>query len=686
MPTFEPKDIRNVILLGHSGSGKTSLAEAILFGGGAISKMGNVGEGNTASDYNEDEKERKCSLSSSLLSFVSGGIKVNMIDTPGYTDFVGEIVGGLRAVEANVVVVNATGGVEFGTERGHKMSKEKGVASLFFINKLDKEYADFDHCVEAIRKRFGKNCVPLAYPIGKESSFSGVVSLLNRQGMDKLSEEEKAKSKFALDLLSEAVAETDDVLLEKYLEKGELSADEIKGALRKAFAEGKLIPILCGSSTGDIGVKELIDVIVNHLPSPADRPKCEATNPANSEKVELEMNPSGPFAALVFKTLSDPYLGQISIFKVFSGKLQTNSGFYNVTKGAREKSGPLFTLVGKAQTSLESIQAGDIGCMAKLKETDTDDSLGDEKNPLKLDEIRFPEPAISYSLKPKTRMDEEKISTALHKLVAEDPTFKTTRDEQTKELIVSGMGDMHIGMMINRMKVRYGVAVDMGTPKVAYKETILGKGGSQYRHKKQTGGAGQFAEVWMRIEPLPRGGGFEFADEIKGGSIPGPFIVSCEKGVRGALQSGVLAGFPVVDVRAIIYDGKTHPVDSKDIAFQIAGRRAFKECMQKARPVILEPIMDVEFVVPEEFMGDIAGSLNQRRGRVMGMEAGDGSQTIKAKVPLDEMYKYVNEMKSITGGRGTYTMTFSHYEIVPSHLAQGIVDVAKQTKAEEAEA
>lgn len=685
MASFEAKDIRNVILLGHSGCGKTSVAEALLHDGGAIPKMGQVSDGSTVSDYNEDEKERKCSLGSSLVCFVTGSRKVNMIDTPGYTDFVGEIVGGLRAADASIVVVNATGGLEIGTERAVKMSKEKGVPCIFFINKMDKEHADFGKCVDALNKRFGKVCVPVAYPIGAESSFKAVANLITRQGMDALSEADKLEAEVVLGALSEAVAETDDSLLEKYLDKGGLSADEVKGAFRKAVAECKVYPILCGSAVKNIGVKELLDLIVNYGPSPLDRPKVEAAKPDSAEKMVIELNPTGPFSALVFKTLSDPFLGQISIFRVFSGRLQSTGAFYNVTKGVREKIGQLFGLLGKTQVPMESAQAGDIACVAKLKETETGDSISDEKNQVKFDDIQFPEPAISFSLKPKSRSDEDKISNALHKLTAEDPTFKVTRDEQTKEMIASGMGDMHINMMIARMGARYGVHVDLGTPKVPYKETITGKGDAQYRHKKQTGGAGQFAEVWMRIEPLPRGTGFEFVDDVVGGAIPRPFVVSCEKGIKTAIQSGVMAGFPVVDVRAIVYDGKTHPVDSKDIAFQTAARQAFKESMQKARPVILEPIMDVDIIVPDEFMGDITGSLNSRRGRIMGMEPGDGTQTIKAKVPLEEMYKYVNELKSITGGRGTYSMSFSHYEVVPSNLVQAIVDKAKQSKKEEAE-
>ncbi|MCX5797609.1 MAG: elongation factor G [Elusimicrobia bacterium] len=685
MSNVETKNIRNFILAGHSGCGKTSLAEAMLCAAGAIPRMGSVDAGNTVSDYNEDEKERHCSLSSSLMSFKAGAAKANVIDTPGYTDFVGEMIGGLRAVDASLVVVNAMGGIELGTERGYKMAKERGVAPFFFVNKLDKDNTEFDKTLEAIRKRFGKHCVALTYPQGGQSSLKGVANLLTGEGLDALAGEDKAKAQTAREQLTEAVAETDDALLEKYLEKGALSADELKGALRKAVAAGKIAPVLCGGAVPMIGIKELLDAIEAYLPSPADRPAVEATN-GSDEKKELPLDPEGPFCALVFKTLSDPYMGQISIFKVYSGKVQSNSGFYNVNKGAKEKIGPIFSLMGKNQTPMDAAAAGDIACVAKLKETSTNDCLSEEKALLKVEPIQFPEPAISFSLKPKSRADEDKISTALHKLTAEDPTFQLTRDEQTQEMIVAGMGDIHINLMINRMRMRYGVGADVGTPKVAYKETITAKGSGMYRHKKQTGGSGQFAEVWLHVEPLPRGGGFEFASAIKGGAISAPFMASCEKGIRAALNLGIQAGYPIMDVRATVYDGKMHPVDSKDIAFQIAARYAFQEGLEKARPVILEPIMDVEFVVPEQYMGDIAGSLNQRRGRVMGMEAGDGSQVIKAKVPLDEMYKYVNELKSITGGRGTYTMTFSHYETVPSHLVAGIVEQAKAAKKQEQEA
>ena len=685
MANFEAKDIRNIILLGHSSSGKTSLAESVLHAAGAIPRMGKVSDGTTVSDYNEDEKEKKHSASSSLMSFIYNSKKINIIDVPGYTDFVGEMIGGLRAADACIVVVNATGGIEIGTERAYRMAMEKGVPCIFFINMLDKENADYDKCFDDINKKFRKHCVAVDVPVGAESALKDVVNIVNRKGLDTLSDSDKEHARILADELAEAVAETDDALLEKYLDKGELSVEELDKAFKKAVIKGEVTPILCGSATRGVGIKELLDMIVNYLPSPADRPAVSVSKPDSSDKVALEMKPGGPFAALVFKTLSDPFLGQISIFKVFSGRLQSNGGFYNVNRGSKEKIGSIFSLLGKTQVPMDSVQAGDIACVAKLKETHTGDSITDEKNAVKFEEIQFPDPAISFSLKPKTRADEDKISNAIHKISAEDPTFKVTREEQTKEMIVSGMGDMHIGMMLNRMKIRYGVQVEIGTPKVAYKETIMGKGDAMYRHKKQSGGAGQFAEVWMRIEPLPRSGGFEFVNEVVGGAIPRPFIVSCEKGVKLALDSGPMAGFPVVDVRAIVYDGKTHPVDSKDIAFQTAARHAFKESILKAKPVLLEPIMDVDIVVPDEFMGDITGSLNSRRGRVMGMEPADGSQVIKAKVPLEEMYKYVNELKSITGGRGTYTMTFSHYEIVPPNLAQAIAEKTKVNKKEEEE-
>ena len=674
------EDIRNIIMLSHSHAGKTALSEAILYNGGAISKMGSVTEGTTISDYNDDEKERKSSINSAVLHTAYNNKKINIIDAPGYSDFVGEVVGGLRAVEACVLVVSAVDGWQIGTDQVFKFIKKMSLPTVIFINKMDKENANFEKALNAVIAKFGKKCVVVGYPIGAHSGFKGVANLLTKDKVSEIPSEEKSRSDKLTQSLIETAAEADDELLEKYLDKGELSSDELDTALQKGVLSGNVVPVIAGSATSNMGVKDLMDVIAKYLPSPAAK-SCEATN-SDNEKITIEPKLESTFSAQVFKTVSDLYVGQISIFKVFSGKLSSNSSFYNVSKGSSEKIGQLFFPQGKKEEPAESIIAGDIGAVAKLKNTQTGDSLANEKNQVKFDDIAFPEPAISFSIKPKTRSDEDKISNAIHKLTAEDLTFKTTRDQQTRELVASGIGDLHINVMINRMKKRYGVMVDLGTPKVAYKETISGKGEAHYKHKKQSGGAGQFAEVWLKVESLPKGSGFEFVDEIVGGAIPAQFVMSCEKGIRSALLSGVLAGFPLVDLKAIVYDGKTHPVDSKDIAFQIAAREAFKESCQKAKPTILEPIMNVEIIAPDEYMGDITGTLNSRRGRVMGMVPADGLQAIKAKIPLDEMYKYANELKSITGGRGTYTMEFSHYEAVPSNLAQAIIDRVKKVKEE----
>ena len=674
--------IRNIVLLGHSHSGKTQLSEALLVAGEAIAKPGKVDEGTTTSDYNEDEKERKISINSSILHLTKGNVKVNLIDTPGYSDFMGETASALEAADGAIIVVNAVSGIEIGTNKALKLVEENKLPSIIFITRIDKEHADFAKCIDALKNRLGKKCAMLSYPIGEEASFKGVVSLVTKEKLGELPGEEKSNAEKLAESFVENVAESDDALLEKYLDKGELEQEELKPALRKAVLESKVIPIMAGSALLNIGVKELLDCVIENMPSPSEVPAREATNPKTSEKLSISTKGSNFFSAQVFKTISDPYVGQLSVFRVFSGSISSNASFYNSSKRSSEKAGQLFILQGKEQKHIPSVSAGDIAACAKLKNTSTGDSLSTEKNPVVFPELQFPEPAISFSIKPRTRSDEDKISTALHKLTAEDMTFKILRDSQTRELVVSGMGDLHINIMIKRLQKRFGVQVDMGTPKVAYKETITSKGDAHYRHKKQSGGAGQFAEVWLRIEPLPRGTGFEFVNEVVGGAIPAAFVVSCEKGIKSAMQEGALAGFTLVDIRAIVYDGKTHPVDSKDIAFQIAARHGFKESVLKAKPVLLEPIMDVDVTIPDEYMGDITGSLNSRRGRIMGMEPGTGMQVVKAKVPLEEMYKWSNELKSLTGGRGTYTMRFSHDEVVPSNLSLGIIDKAKKAKEE----
>ncbi len=671
------KNIRNVVLLAHSGEGKTTLVENLLFKGGTIMKKGTVAEGTTVSDYNEDEKERKNSIDLAIASYEKDGLKVNLIDTPGYLDYIGEIIGGVNAADSQIMLVDAFGGVKVGTTKFWKIAKQKGLPGMIVVNKMDNENANFTKTLESIKSALGKNCVALYYPNGSGSSFSGIANILTGEGIDKLQGEDKDNAEVLSSEMVEGVAESDDALLEKYFDAGTLAPEELKPAFRKAVVDGKIIPVIPAAVEKGIGVDEIMAAIANYMPSPEDVPPTETSE----EGKTVEAKADAPFSAQVFKTISDPFAGQISIFRIKSGQASSNQVVQNSTKGAPEKLGQMFFLKGKDHINTDSVVAGDIAAVVKLKDTSTGDTLCDSKNLVKFKTINFPEPAISYSIKPKSRSDEDKISDVLTKLIAEDPSFSMLRDKQTHELVVSGMGELHLKTMINRMKGRYKVEVDIGTPKVAYKETITANGDSKYRHKKQSGGAGQFAEVWMRIEPLPRGEGFQFVDEVVGGAIPKQFLGSCEKGVIGAMDEGTVAGYPVVDVKVIVYDGKTHPVDSKDIAFQIAAAHAFRESCEKAKPSLLEPVMNVELMVPEENMGDVTGSLSTHRGRVQGMDSEGGMQIVKAQIPLAEMYTYANELKSVTAGRSTYTMAFSHYDPVPSNVAQKII--AENKKAQE---
>ncbi|MBU0684057.1 MAG: elongation factor G [Candidatus Omnitrophota bacterium] len=683
--TVSTKNIRNIVLLSHSGAGKTTLTENLLFKTGAISKKGSVSAGTTVSDYCDDEKERKTSINLSVAYYERDGIKVNILDAPGYLDYIGDVVAGINAADSAILLIDAVSGIEVGASKFWKLVQERNMPGMIVINKMDKDNANFAKTLESVRKRFGKNCVALYYPNGSGAVFSGMANLLTKQGIDKLDGQDKDIADMLSNEMVEGVAESDDALLEKYLEEGALSPEEMNRAFRKGVDTGKIIPVVPASVEKGIGIDEIIEMINKYMPSPEDLPPIEIDPDIASETAEIikiEPKSDGPFSAQVFKTISDPYKGQISIFRVRSGKAVSNQMVQNSSKSSPEKFGQLFFLKGKDQIQTDLANAGDVVCAAKLKDTDTGDSLSEDKKPVKFKNIKFPEPAISFSIKPKSRSDEDKISGVLVKLMAEDPTFKMVLDKQTHELVISGMGDMHLKTIVNRMKDRYGVEVEIGTPKVAYKETISGNGDSKYRHKKQSGGAGQFAEVWLRVEPLERGAGFEFVDEVVGGAIPKQFVGSCEKGVKNAMADGTVAGYPLIDVKATVYDGKTHPVDSKDIAFQIAAAHAFREACAKAKPVLLEPIMNVELTVPEENMGDITGSLSSRRGRVQGMDSEGGLQLLRAQIPLEEMYKYANELKSLTAGRATYTMSFSHYEAVPSNVAQKIIAESKKAKEE----
>jgi len=679
------KDIRNIALISHAGSGKTSFAEAIVYNAGATNRFGKVDDGTSISDYSEDEIERKVSISASILSFKYNNKHITVIDSPGYADFMGEMLSALNAVDSAVLLVDAHDGIQVGTDKTWSMASEMGLARAIFLNKLDKDNINFYALADSIKERFGKSCVLVNMPVGTGPEFKSVVDLLDKTTIDKLSGESKEDALKLRNSLIELVAEKNDELLEKYLDGKELTAEEIKNGFRKAVSNKELFPIYCGSATLNIGIKEFMSNIFEILPSPLDVGMKKAKDPNTNQDKELKLNGTGNFSGFVFKTVSDPYVGQLTIFRVYSGSIKSDMSFYNSTKRTTERIGHLLSVFGKEQKAVTEAIAGDIVAVAKLKDTLTGDSLCIEKDQVIFNPIEFPEPAISFSIKPKTRGDEDKISIALHKLTNEDQTFRSKREEQTKELIISGMGDLHLDIMINRLKKRFGVEVEKGTPKVAYKETIKRMTKLQGKYKRQSGGRGQYGDCWLQLEPLERGKGFEFVDKIVGGVVPKNYIPSIEKGVIEAMSQGAVAGYQIVDMRVIVYDGSYHEVDSSDMAFKIAGAMALRKGVLEANPVLLEPIMDVDVVVPEEFMGDITGDLNSKRGRIAGMDAQGKLQVIKAKVPIAEMSKYASELKSITGGRGSYSMKFSHYDEVPAKAAQAIIAKYQETKKEEHE-
>ncbi len=653
MDNIKPESKRSVVFVSHAQAGKTSLVEAMVFAAGAVTRKGTVAEGNTVSDYNTDEIVRKNSINSSILNCSWKNNFIQIVDTPGYADFVADMITGLRAADSAVVVIDASSGIEVGTERAWDMLEEIGLPRVIFVNKIDKENVKSENIVKEIQERFSKSACVIKLPFDAQ--------------------------------LTETIAESDDALLEKYLEGKELKEEELKKALKNAVISGKIFPVVLGSAFNNAGVKELLDCIVDYLPSPLERRPVSAVDPNTKQKKELKLSEDAPFSAFVFKSVSDPFVGQLTILRVFSGKITSNTGFFNVNRGAKERIGSLLILQGKEQRPIQSASCGDIVAVAKLKDTHLGDSLCDEKNMFLFDPFVFPEPVYSSSIKPKTRQDEEKISEAIAKLCASDPTLKTSRDVQTKELVLSGMGDQHIDVMVKRLKERFHVEVEIGTPKIPYKETIKKMAKAQGKHKKQSGGRGQYGDVWLEISPLERGKNFEFVDKIVGGAIPRNFIPSVEKGVKNAMNEGVITNFPMVDVKVIVYDGSYHDVDSSDIAFQIAGALAFRKAVMEATPILLEPIMDVEITVPEDCMGAIPADLNSRRGRVLGVEARSKNQTIKAKVPLAEMYRYATDLRSMTGGRGGYTMRFSYYEEVPARIAQTIIAQNPKHKTQEEE-
>jgi elongation factor G len=695
MKPYLSEDLRNVAIIAHGGAGKTSLAEAMLFNGGSTSRLGSVDNGTSVLDSEPEEIKRKITLTSAIHHFDWQGRHVNLIDTPGYANFIYDTKSSMRVAGGAVVIVSAISGVKVQTEAVWRYADEFDIPRVIFISKLDRERADFERAVSEIESSFKCHPLVLQLPIGKEDDFIGVVDLVRmkalRYGNDqsgKFSTEEipehlQEAAEEAREAMIERVVEADDDLMEKYLGGDDIGVEEIMQAAHEGTMTGKFVPVVCGSAMKNIGIQPLMDLICDCLPSPLERPVQLAEVVADGEDKELTPDPEAPFAALVFKTISDPFTGQLSIFRVYSGTLTSDSTCYNSTKERKERIGQLLKLEGGKQVPIEKCIPGDIVAVAKLKETTTWDTLCSEKEPIRLKGLPIPTPAISFSLRPKSKGDEEKLGSALQRLMAEDPTIQIERNEQTKELVVSGMGQVHIEVTVDRIKRKFGVDVELDAPKVPYKETIRGTVSVQGRHKKQSGGRGQFGDVWIKIEPLPKGSGYEFVNSIVGGVVPRQYIPAVDKGIQEAMALGVLAGYPVVDVKVTLYDGSYHTVDSSEMAFKIAGSLAFKKGVVDARPVLLEPIMAMEITVPNDYMGDIIGDLNSRRGKVNGVEPmANSNQLIKAQVPMSEVLKYAPDLRSMTGGRGMFTMEFSHYEEVPAHLTAKIVEAAKQAKEE----
>ncbi|HPM70408.1 MAG TPA: elongation factor G [Smithellaceae bacterium] len=693
MAKYESKSLRNLAIVGHGGTGKTSLCESFLFISGKNERLGRVDDGTSTMDYEPEEQKRRISISSSINFVEWNKYKINIIDTPGDSNFTYDIKCSMSVVENALVVIDAVSGVEFQTQKVWEYADGFNLPRIVFINRLDRERADFSAALASIKNKFSKKVTPVCLPIGKEDKFNGIVDLISskaylfsdNKGAGKATDipaDMADEAKNMRNAMVEDIAETDDDLMNKYLEAGELTAEEIKQGLRKGVTSGNLIPVVCGSAIKGIGISLLLDLIVDSMASPVDRGAIKGKKPGGDAAAERKTSEDEPFSAIVFKTIADPYAGRLTLFRVYSGKLNPDSSIYNSTKKISEKFGNIFFLEGKNQKPAEVLIPGDIAGVAKLKETVTGDTLCNEKAPIIFEKVEVPSPIMSFAIEPKSRGDEEKIASSLHRLTEEDPTIVFSRDLQTKEMILSGMGQVHIEVNIEKMKRKFGVEVNLHTPKVPYKETIKGKTNVQGKYKKQSGGRGQFGDCWIDIEPLPRGTGFEFADKIVGGVIPQQYRPAVEKGIVEAAAEGVLAGYPVVDFKISLVDGSYHTVDSSEMAFKIAGSMAFKKGVMQCQPILLEPIVNIDIEIPEEYMGDVIGDLNSRRGRVLGMDTKGTNQVIKGQVPLAEILKYAPDLRSMTSGRGNFTYTHSHYEEVPSFIAEKIIAAAKKDKEE----
>ena len=681
--------IRNIALLGHLSAGKTSLAEAMLYDSGATTRLGRVEDGNTVTDYDAEEIRRKISVSMAMAPCEWKGGKINVIDTPGYVDFIGEVKSAVWAADAAVIVLDAVSGVEVGTEQVWSVADERRLPRMAFINKMDRENANPEAVLGQLQEVFGVRLARVQIPVGKEAAFRGVVDLLTMKAYlgpegkpQDIPSELQAEAEEARFALVELAAEGEDALLEKYLEEGALTEEEIARGLRAAILRGGILPVVYGAATANLGIQAFMDAVFALLPHPGEVP-VRAKDLGTGEEVDLRSEADGPLAAMVFKTMADPYVGKLSYLRIFSGVLESDSRVFNPRTGQEERIGQLAMMRGKEQIPVPALRAGDIGAVTKLSETATGDTLCDRGRPLELPRPTFPYRPFWVAVKPETKADAAKITTALTRLCEEDPSLEWHQEPSTKEMILAGMGDVHIDVAARRLKERLGVGIVLAVPKVPYRETITKTVSTQYRHKKQTGGAGQFAEVHLRVEPLERGAGYEFVWEVFGGHISNSFQPSIEKGIKQVMEQGVIAGYPVVDVKCAVYDGKEHPVDSKDIAFQIAGREVFKKAVLEASPVLLEPIMNLTVTVPEQFMGDVISDLTSvRRGRVQDTQLEHGKAIIRGQAPLAELLRYGPDLRSMTQGRGYYTIELSHYEVVPPHVAEPVIAAARREREE----
>ncbi len=696
MKAYSGENIRNVALVGHGHAGKTSLASAMLFTSGATPRLGRVDDGSATTDYDDEEISRKMSISTGLAVVEWGKTKINILDTPGFNMFVHEAKMDLPVVDAAIVVVDGVAGVEVVTQRVWNYCEEYKTPRLIVVNRMDRDRADATRVLDSLVNAFGRNVIPIELPIGAEKSLSGVIDLVRMKaytyemGGDGKGKETdipsslKEQAQEAHERLVELVAEGDDHLMEKFFEAGTLGEEDLVPALHNAIREDRIFPVIFSSGLGNIGADRVMDFIVDYTPAPSEHEwvQGEPVPSGNGDAPKRHESDTEPVSLYIFKTISDPFAGRISYFKVFSGVLKNDATLQNFSRGSLEKFAHISTMQGKTSVPVNELHAGDIGAVAKLKDTLTGDTLGDKSAPIQYPRVQLPEPAITFAIEPKTRADEDKLGPGLHKLMEEDAMLRFFRDPQTKEFLIAGTGQQHIEVAVSKLKKRYNTQVNLKAPKVPYRETIRGKADVQGRHKKQTGGHGQYGDCKIKMEPLPRGGEFEFVNDIFGGAIPKNFIPAVEKGIKDAAGRGYLAGFPVVDFRVVLYDGSYHDVDSNDLSFQMAGRIAFKKAMEIAKPTLLEPIMNVEITVPDDFAGAIMGDLNSRRGRIQGMDNKGGNTIVKAEVPMSEMLTYGVELTSMTQGRGSFNMEMHHYDVVPGQLQEKIIEKAKADRGE----